>query len=133
MEIKIPAQLKNKSFGFCKVEKQKKKPFEFQWQNKPYNYDDVKIIEYLNKDGNYGVIAGYGRLRILDIDNLNLIPLFDKLFGDTFSVKTPSGGRHYYFLSDYNKNHVLKDGGGELRCDKMQCVGPNSEVNRNDK
>ena len=129
MSEKIPTQLQNEKYGFCKVEKDKKKPFETGWQEKPYKFNDSPLKEHLDEGGNYGVIAGYGKLRIVDIDDLNLVPIFDELFKDTFSVQTPSGGRHYYIICDYDKNHVLKNRAGELRSDKMQCVGPNCEIN----
>ena len=129
MSEKIPMQLQKEEFGFCKIIDGTKKSFEIGWQNKPYKYNNPQLLEHMQNGGNYGVVSGYGKLRILDIDDLKLVPIFDKLFGDTFSVETPSGGRHYYFISDYNKNHILKNGAGELRSSKMQCVGPNCEVN----
>ncbi|MDO8508198.1 MAG: bifunctional DNA primase/polymerase [Nanoarchaeota archaeon] len=128
MNEKIPKQLQKEEFGFCMVELKKKKPYENQWQNKPYKFGEERLLIHLQNGGNYGVISGYGNLRILDIDDLNLVPIFDELFKDTFSVETPSGGRHYYFICDYEKNHVLRNGAGELRSNKMQCVGPNCEV-----
>ena len=124
----IVEQLEREEFGFCKIASGTKKPFEQNWQNNPYKYNDSQLVEHIKNGGNYGVISGHGKLRILDIDDLKLVSIFDKLFGDTFSVETPSGGRHYYFICDYDKNHVLKNGAGELRCSKMQCVGPNCEV-----
>ncbi len=128
MNEKIPAQLQKENFGFCKITSGTKKPFETGWQEKPYKYNDSQLVEHLKNGGNYGIISGYGNLRILDVDDIDQIAIFDKLFGDTFAVETPSGGRHYYFLSDYGKNHVLKYKVGELRCCKMQCVGPNCEL-----
>ncbi|MDP3027690.1 MAG: bifunctional DNA primase/polymerase [Nanoarchaeota archaeon] len=125
---KIPKQLQNEKFGFCKIAVGSKKPIEPNWPDKPYKYDSKELNKYTDAGGNYGTITGYGDIRILDVDKLDLVPIFDKLFSDTFSVQTPSGGRHYYFISDYNTNHVLKDRAGELRCSKMQCVGPNCEV-----
>ena len=128
MEDKIPTQLQKEEFGFCKITSGTKKPFESGWQDKPCKHNNPQFLKHIKNGGNYGVIAGYGKLRILDIDDLKLVPIFDKLFGNTFSVETASGGRHYYFICDYDKNHVLKDGAGELRCSKMQCVGPNCEI-----
>src|SRR3990167_4910489 len=99
-----------------------KAPFEPSWQMRPYKYDDPKVTKHIEDGNNIGVIGGYGNLRILDIDDKNSIPLFENIFKDTFSVTTGSGGKHYYFISDYNKNHTLADGKGELRAHNSQVV-----------
>src|SRR3989344_2592601 len=41
---------------------------------------------------------------------------------NTFAVRTGSGGVHFYFISDYKKNHVLINKQGELRANKYQVV-----------
>lgn len=99
-----------------------KMPFEKDWQKKGYQYDDPKLLEHIKKWKNIGVIGGYGNLRILDIDDPALIEHFD--VEQTFVDKTGGGGRHIYFISDYDKNHVLAGDKGELRAKNYQVVCP---------
>jgi len=119
----IPKQLQKPEFRFVLL--QGKKPFEKEWQKNGYIFNDSKLINHIKNGGNYGVIGGYGRLRIIDLDNFKLGEQADTKL-ETFGVQTGSGGRHYYFLSDYDKNHVFKDGAGELRCKNYQVVGTGS-------
>jgi len=122
--IEIPKQLKNNKFRFVLLKKKSKIPFEKEWQSKNnYAFTDLKLWKHLKQNGNYGVVGGYGNLRILDIDNPKLIDKFDAM--QTFTVKTGGGGRHLYFISDYQTNHVLRSGEGELRANNYQVVGTN--------
>ncbi len=97
-----------------------KAPFEYEWEKKGYKYNDPK---FLNHKTNFGIIGGNGNLVILDIDNLRLAQkLQEKL--DTFTIKTGSGGRHFYFIVegiDKLKNEVFGDK-GELRLNNYQVV-----------
>jgi hypothetical protein len=95
-----------------------KSPYENGWQNKEYFFDDMRILRHT---GNLGVIGGKGRLRILDIDNIELSEEIAKKI-NTFTTKTGSQGRHFYFTSDYSINHVLINQLGELRCNNYQVV-----------
>lgn len=98
-----------------------KAPYETGWQNKNnYSFDNPRLLSHI-KTMNFGVIGGYGRLRILDIDDPQLAEEFEKKL-NTYTVKTGSGGRHFYFYSDYDKNHVLVNKQGELRANKYQVV-----------
>ncbi len=131
MKIKIPKQLLSKTVGFCKVLKGEKAAFEIKWQKNTYKFDDKELQKHIDAGGNYGVVAGVGKLRILDIDDKKLIKKFDGIFKDTLIVKTASGNRHYYMMSDYDKNNVLKDEGGEFRAKDCMVVGPGSEAKKN--
>jgi len=74
-----------------------KAPFEEEWEKKDYNWDHPKVQENLQKGNNIGIIGGHGGLVILDIDD----PILAKqLEGElnTFTIKTGSGGRHFYFI-----------------------------------
>ncbi len=122
----IPKQLQNEEFRFCLIRKQSKAPFEKEWQKRGYKWNDQKLVNHLNNNGNYGVIGGYGNLRILDIDDKSRVEEFKKIFSNTFMVRTGSGGLHIYLISEYDKNHVLKDGLGEFRANNYQVVGPGS-------
>lgn len=123
---KIPSQLKKNTFRFVLLGKagtdKAKIPFEKEWQNKNnYSFDNPKLVKHIINGFNFGVIGGYGNLRILDIDNPELAQELEKQI-DTYTVKTGSGGRHFYFISDYDTNHVLINGLGELRARNYQVV-----------
>lgn len=124
----IQKQQQKEEFRFCKVEKDKKKPFETNWQKKGYKFNEIELLNHINNGGNVGIIAGFGNLRILDIDDKKLIEHFDKVLGDTFSVETANGNRHYYIISEYDKNHVLPNGAGEFRAKNMMVLIPGCEV-----
>lgn len=125
----IPLPLQKLQYKFCKVQKDKKSPFEKNWNTAAYSFNDTNLLSHLSAGGNAGIIAGYGNLRILDIDDKNLIDHFDNLLGDTLCIKTANKNRHYYFLSDYDQNHVLTDGGGEFRAKNMMVLIPGCIVN----
>lgn len=121
--INIPKQLKNKAFRFNLLLKDSKIPIPTKkWSEVNYKYNEKELLKH---PGNYGVIGGYGNLRILDIDNKELA---EKLFNvlDTFTVKTCGGTYHFYFISEYNENKVLKDNLGEYRANNYYVVGPGS-------
>jgi len=122
----IPKSLQKPEFRFCLIRNQSKAPFEKDWQNKGYSFNDPKLKKHLKNGGNYGVIGGYGNLRILDIDDKNKVEEFRKEFEDTLLIETGSGGLHIYFTSEYDTNHVFKEGLGELRAMNYQCVGAGS-------
>lgn len=95
-----------------------KAPYEKNWQNKGYKFNDIKLQ---NHKGNYGVIGGYGNLIILDKDDSKL-----NIDIDTFTIETGTGGKHYYLISNYENNHVFINEYGELRANNYQVVGANS-------
>lgn len=123
--IEIPKQLQKEGFRFILLKKKSKVPFEEDWQNtKNYCYDDPILLKHLENDGNYGVVGGYGNLIILDADNKEFA---DSLFSEllTLTIQTCGGGFHFFFISDYNKNHKLKEDLGEVRANKYMVVGAN--------
>jgi len=124
--MKIPKQLQNPEFRLVLIKPKDKAPYEMQWQSVRNYHPQHKRLEV--HKGNLGIIAGYGNLLILDIDDLKLIDEFDKKT-NTFTVKTGSGGRHYYFLceEDFQRSYyVLGNKQGELRCSNAQVVCPGS-------
>ncbi len=122
----LPNQLKKGEFRFVLLKSKSKVPFENEWQKNGHRFDDPKLLKHIEEGGNYGVIGGYGNLRILDIDDkIKAEKLLEKL-PKTFKVITGGGGYHNYFISDYDKNHVLVDGIGELRSNNYQVVGAGS-------
>jgi len=121
----IPQKLQNPEFRFCLIKTKTKIPFEFNWQTKtnyPYNSSQIQ-----NWKSNLGIVCGFGNLVVLDIDNSKFIEEFDNKL-NTFSVKTGSCGRHYYFIcgEKFKKNvYILNNNCGELRCSRSQVLIPN--------
>ncbi len=101
-----------------------KAPFENEWQKKGYEYNDAKLLNHI-KTNNYGVIGGYGNLRIIDCDTKEFADEMEKDI-NTLTIKTGSGLKHLYIRTDYDKNHVFKEGVGELRAKNYQVVGDGS-------
>ena len=124
----IPSQLQNEAFGFVKIPRASKKPFEPQWQKKPYSYSE--IVDWIAQGGNYGVFGGHGDLIIIDADKQEISELVSSVLPATFTVKTPRTGHHFYFLcKDIKKKIVLKKGEehfGEIISYGFQAVGPGS-------
>jgi len=118
-KITIPPQLQNPKFRFCLLKTKSKVPFEKNWANNGYKFNDSKLISWITAGGNYGVIGGYGDLVILDKDTDEL-PIDLK----TFCVRTGSGGMHFYIITDYKNNHVFINGMGEVRAKNYQAVAP---------
>ncbi len=100
--IEIPKQLQKEEFRFCKLKAKDKIPFEKNWQKKGYQFDDMGLLEHIKGGGNYGCIGGYGNLVIIDIDDPELAEQLEKDF-DTFTIKTGSGGKHFYFIVENEK------------------------------
>ncbi len=120
----IPLQLKDCSFN--RVLKRTKKPFELDWTNKPYTYQQIN--QYFPNE-NYGVMTGINNLGVLDDDSEDkiLIKMFEELFKESFRVRD-----HYYINLigwDGKKIIFFDDGGkhlGELQGLGQMVVGPGS-------
>ena len=107
----IPVQLRSNSFGFVKLKAKSKMPFERDWQNKPRSCGEIQ--SWLRRQGsNYGVLGGCGDLIVIDADTECLDKVVKDKLPDTFTVRTPKQGHHYYFIcKDINNKIVLsKDG-----------------------
>jgi putative DNA primase/helicase len=141
--ITIPQSLidKLKPFGahFLKVakpiagdEKSGKKAVEYEWQDKPYNAEE--LAEWLADGNNYGSMAGRG-IAIIDFDTKSLAEEFEAKV-NTLTVQSGriSGeGRHAYMRSDATENGLLfdKDGKqvGNVQVFNKYVVGPGSRHN----
>jgi len=135
--VEIPNQLKDKRFRFVKVQEKRKRPYEDGWQDyNNYKFDEEEFREYLKEARSYGILCTNG-LAIIDVDNkekdtglLNKI-LIEGMLPKTFTVKTGSGGYHFYYLiPELTKKIVLQKEGkhfGEVQAGgKAHCVGPGS-------
>ena len=92
----IPEQLHD--FKLIKVEPRGKAAIEKDWPNtQNYQYNDPKLLRYLNAGGNYGVIAG--DVIIIDTDTHELQNLIQRLIGcKTFSVLTPGHETKQFYV-----------------------------------
>lgn len=120
----IPKQLQEEEFRFVLLKPKTKVAFESEWQKKGYKFNDPKLLQHLNKGGNYGVIGGFGNVVIFDVDDKTLAEQLINTF-QTFTIKTCGGTYHFYFKTGYNTNHVLSDSKGEIRANNYYVVGPN--------
>ncbi len=133
MKIKIPKPLKKDKFRFIKVKNKTKRPFENNWQkSKNYKHEDPQLKNHLKKGGNYGVVCGYGKLVVIDCDQKESELAVKKHLPKTLTVKTGSGGKHYYFIcNDLEKPIRLTSGNaqgdiGDVQFTGKMVVGPGS-------
>lgn len=120
----IPLQLMD--MNFCRIKKGTKKPFEKEWTNKHYTYE--QISKYFPKE-NYGVLTGINSFGVCDDDTSDkkLISILEKNFGDSFEVR-----KHYYLkLTGWDGTKIIfydKEGLhlGELQGKGQQVVGAGS-------
>lgn len=98
--VEIPDILKQDGFRFILVGKKSKNPVEIAWSTKNnYAWDDPKLQAHLARDGNYGIIGGFGNFVALDFDDLEVYyKFFDttKIEATFPVVRTGSGKRHVY-------------------------------------
>lgn len=130
--MEIPEQLKNINLRFCKIQRGKKNPYEKDWTNKEYNYED--ITPFLETE-QYGVVCGKGNLIVIDADRKELQEAIINNLPDTFRVKTGSRGTHnYFFCPEATEKIVLTTKitnneeihYGEVQGKGSQVVGPGS-------
>ncbi len=133
-KIEIPNQLRNLEFRFFLANG--KKPYELGW-NKTTNYHffDDKLLNHINKKGNYGVLGGFGSLIILDFDSWDYYHKVSKKLTHTFTVATAN--KKTYHLYYYLKGEMIKKIGvdvqGKRVCDiqaqSSGVIGPESTFN----
>ncbi len=119
---------------FCKVRYADKKPFESDWVNKPYTWEEIQ--EHIKNSTNFGVLCGYGDLIVVDCDEKEepkeLTTAIKNNLPKTFTIKTGSGGTHYYFFCKdlAEKKIVLKTEKkhyGEMQAKGAQVVAAGSK------
>lgn len=122
--MKIPSQLKD--LHFCRVKNKSKSPFEKDWVNQTYFYST--ITNFVGE--NYGVVCGHKNLAVIDCDKEGVALAVESFLPKTFSVKTGSGGKHfYYFIPELKNKVILKSGEehlGEIQSYGSQVVGAGS-------
>jgi putative DNA primase/helicase len=136
MSIEIPIQLRIPGIRFVLIERASKKPFEKDWTNKEYFFDNTRLLVHLANNGNYGVQGGAlgnvtGKyLIILDFDNVDVQEQVCAKLPKTFTVKTGSGLLHKYFFSDAGESFKIFDEHmntlADIQSIGKQCIGPGS-------
>ena len=125
---KLPKQLQSDCFGFVKLSGKTKKPFEKEWQNKPYTYEGIQ--SWIEKGHNYGVLGGHGDLVVIDADTNEIDKVVKDELPPTFTVRTPLKGHHYYYICKDIKNKIVltkdKKRYGEIITKGSQAVGAGS-------
>lgn len=128
IEIVQPKDNPLKDLRFCKIRRATKKPFEADWPNKPYTWDQIQ--EHIQKEINYGVLCGYQGLVVIDADSKEIRDTVEKELPKTFTVETGSKGFHYYYIcKEIKKKIVLQNNErhyGEVQSHGAQVVGPGS-------
>jgi len=110
MVIQIPKRLQRKGINFVLVEKNGKKPFQKDWQNKIIEFDNGELLAHISENGNYGVRGGgVLNLVIIDFDNEQVQEKVIPNLPRTFTVKTGTGKFHKYFFSDKSESFKIFD------------------------
>ena len=106
----IPTHLQNPNFRFILLKG--KVPFEHNWQTtNNYGFDDPKLLDWISKGGNVGVVCGYGNLIGIDFDDLETYTKYKDKLPKTLIVKTGSKEehkQHFYFISKSGKTDSFK-------------------------
>lgn len=128
----IPPQLRFDKFRFIKIRKAEKGAFETNWQkDSNYAWDSPELMKWLADGGNYGVVAGYFDLVIIDSDCDEIKELCNQL-PDTFTIRTPghgSGEHRYYICPGWTENTKFSRGDddlGQIQTKSKYVVGPGS-------
>jgi hypothetical protein len=105
----IPKQLQKEDIRFCLLPKKEKAPFEKEWQKEGYKYNDLRLINWLKQNNNYGVLGGFGNILAIDFDSQEIQDKFAPLLPETFTIMTGSGKLHKYFTCDDCKSFKILD------------------------
>lgn len=125
--IQIPEQLKD--WRFILINHREKIPLEKNWPTTAnYSYNDPKLLDYLKKEGNYGVLGSENHV-IIDGDTLEIQRAVEEHLPSTFTVRTGRGGKHYYYICKIERPIRLRDKDfnniGEIQGQGKQVIGPN--------
>lgn len=131
----IPRQLQNNGNRFCLVKANEKAPFEKNWQNGGYSWDDTKLKDWIKRGGNAGILTGDG-IVVFDCDCQqaeNIARQLPETMVVGTSIIQDNGTqfrkKHFYFKSDLKQKHILKDYDkhlGEIQASGQQCLIPPS-------
>lgn len=133
----LPKQLQRKEFNFIFLEGKNPMVNGDGWQKQIHPYTEAE--EWLALGTNYGVMGGHGGLIIMDADSEAVVDAVEAGLPATFTVKTGSGKKHFYFICpEVDKKITLydktvpsqflpgEDHYGEVITWGFQAVGPGS-------
>lgn len=123
--------LKKEGFRFILLRTKDKIPFENNWQQlNNYKYDDPKLLEHISNGGNYGIVGGFGKLIVIDFDDVKFQDKIVPLLPKTFTIKTGTGKFHKYFICENATSFKILDKDKNTLADIQGCgkqvVAPNS-------
>src|SRR3990167_2237998 len=100
MKRQIPEPLQNPEFRFYLVAKDKKIPIEPKFNTENcYGFFQPKLLNHLAKNGNIGLICGFGNLIVVDFDDLDYQNEKAPLLPKTFTCRSAGKGlKHFYYI-----------------------------------
>jgi len=123
----FPVQLKDAGLGFVKIPTRSKKPFEHAWQKRPHPLQE--ILKWIENGGNFGVMGGSNGLIIIDADNAEISESVRAWLPNTFTVKTPRMGEHfYYYCKEISSKIILTTGTGENKVHFGEIISGGGQV-----
>lgn len=134
----IALDLARRGFKLFPCHSNDKVPAVKRW-NDVATTDETKVKSWFINDYNIGIHADeyQGKnLVIIDVDTKNNVDGFDTLnklgidMPETFTVSTPSGGKHFYFLSDeiFSNGTKVLGKGIDVRAKGGYVVAPGSSI-----
>lgn len=121
-------------FKLIPLIKNTKTPFIPNWPDKgTTNIDQIEEWALKYPDCNFGITTGDG-LVVLDVDNKNgkngsqILSELNET-PNTYTVKTPNGGYHYYFKTNESIESRNYGNGLEIKSSRNQVVAPYSTIN----
>lgn len=119
-----------KYVNFITLRSGSKIPLE-RWKEEKNHLNPYQIKKHMGFGGNIAIVGRLNGLMFLDVDVMN-VNVKELATIDTFTVRTRSGGLHYYFLNDgdYDNQYFVADGKelGELRTNWQYVVACGSWV-----
>lgn len=126
----IPENLTRRGIKFCLVEKNGKRPFEKDWVNKNYDWNNPKLQDHIKNGGNYGVIGGWAGLVILDFDTQEAVNKYYDNLPETFTVQSATRKLpHVYYFTNPDGMNRKHPAGIDIRAEGGMVVGPQSSIN----
>lgn len=102
------------------------------WKKPGYQYSYTEIQNWIKQGNNYGVITGYKRLVVLDIDNVQRCSDLEiQPYYETYTVRTGSGGFHFYYQVEVDEprkvifcdSELKEKDGSPLHLGELQATG----------
>ncbi len=131
----IPKQLQNPNFRYLKLRPKGKEPTSdmTDWKKNSLKFNDTKLLDHLEADGNYAILGGYVNLIMIDADSPKINDIA-KTLPETFTIKTGNPKdykKHYYYICDKILKPIrftkVKVGDlGDVRSEGQYVVAPGS-------